>query len=155
MDYKTKKRRPPTLLVRFLGRRKSLAGELVECLPTPVYCMYHQKSVPWGYNIPSHAHSGILLLNTRSSHFWHCPWPAIWISYVQEANWQSIDDAFTLCSVPPSRASFFWWHGVDNDNANLHTFYQTRAKKAKKDTLVRHFIKKTIKTLHSTCILSC
>ena len=41
-----KKRRPPTLLVRFLGRRKSHAGELVECLPTPVYCMYHQESVP-------------------------------------------------------------------------------------------------------------
>ena len=32
-----KKRRLPTLLVRFLGRRKSLAGELVECLPTLVY----------------------------------------------------------------------------------------------------------------------
>ena len=40
---------------------------------------------------------GLQFVHTRCSHFWQCSWPAIWISYVQEAIEQSIDDAFTLC----------------------------------------------------------
>ena len=37
----------------------------------------------------------------------------------QRAIEQSIDDAFTLCSVPPIRASLIRWHGVGYDIAKI------------------------------------
>ena len=53
------------------GPEKACIVRQVECLPTP-YVARILKSVPRGYNIPSHAHSGIHSVHTRSNHFWQC-----------------------------------------------------------------------------------